>query len=144
MKRALITRLGAYGDMLIITPVIKELKKHGYYVMVHTQQRGVEVLANNPNIDQILYHERNSVPGDKLPDYWTWMKKAIFISSMNKPGISRFSIKMGALRKPSAEKGKGLENSGCRYLSSSPSRTKSLSTIWASGKFSISTRKEII
>jgi len=59
--KCLISRVGAFGDMLIITPVLKRLKELGYEIVVHTGQRGIQILKYNPNVDRIIEH-RDRVP----------------------------------------------------------------------------------
>lgn len=54
MKKALIIRLGAIGDTVIITPLIKLIKQDGYHVTVMTSKTGAGILRHNPNIDKIL------------------------------------------------------------------------------------------
>lgn len=76
MKKALVIRYGAYGDMIIITPVLKRLKEMGYHVILNTNKRGSEVLENNPNIDEYIMHDE-SVHIDKLPEHWEKLKSDI-------------------------------------------------------------------
>jgi ADP-heptose:LPS heptosyltransferase len=76
MKKALVIRYGAYGDMIIITPVLKRLKELGYHVILNTNKRGKEVLENNPNVDEFIEHdEKMSI--DDLPEHWEKIKKEI-------------------------------------------------------------------
>lgn len=70
MKKVLISRFGAYGDSIILTPMIRELKKLGYYVVINTSERGFEVLKNNPNIDEFISYNTNSLSNDELDNYW--------------------------------------------------------------------------
>src|SRR3990167_2385170 len=51
--KILLTRMGAYGDVLIITPVIRRLKQEGHEIHVLTQERGEKMLRHNPNVKQI-------------------------------------------------------------------------------------------
>lgn len=76
MKKALVIRLGAYGDMIIITPVIKKLKELGYYVILNTSKRGKEVFENNPNVDEYIMHEEE-MEIEKLHEHWSKLKKEI-------------------------------------------------------------------
>ena len=76
MKKALIVRYGAFGDCLIITPVIKKLKEEGYYVILNTGKRGQEVFANNPNVDEIIKHDEE-MSKDDLSDHWDKMHEEI-------------------------------------------------------------------
>lgn len=77
MKKALIIRYGAYGDSIIITPVLRRLKELGYYVVVETSCRGVNVLANNTNIDELFEYEDDKVPNHFLADYWKQLEDHI-------------------------------------------------------------------
>jgi ADP-heptose:LPS heptosyltransferase len=76
MNKALIIRLGAIGDHLILTPVIKRLKELGYYVIFNTNKRGKEVYENNPNVDEYIDHDEK-MPVDDLPDHWEKLKEEI-------------------------------------------------------------------
>lgn len=57
-KRALVIRTGAYGDMVIVSPVFRALKKLGYETYVYTGSRGMQVLKNNPHIDHFIEYEK--------------------------------------------------------------------------------------
>lgn len=63
-KKALVIRLGAYGDMLIITPLLRKLKKDNYEVIVLTSERGEEILRKNPNVDKFIL-QKSSMPNAK-------------------------------------------------------------------------------
>lgn len=76
MKKALVIRYGAYGDMLIITPSIKRLKELGYYVILNTGKRGKEVFLNNPNVDEYILHDED-MRVDDLTAHWDKMKEEI-------------------------------------------------------------------
>jgi ADP-heptose:LPS heptosyltransferase len=75
-KSCLIIRLGAYGDMLMITPVVRKLKEEGYYVILNTNKRGKEVFENNPNVDEYIMHDE-SMDAEDLPEHWEKLKKRI-------------------------------------------------------------------
>jgi len=74
VKRACICRLGAIGDMIMVTPLIETLKKDGYHVTVNTSPYSADVLENNPNVDNILIQERNIIPNNELGPYWNHWK----------------------------------------------------------------------
>jgi ADP-heptose:LPS heptosyltransferase len=76
MKKALVIRLGAYGDMIILTPVIKRLKEQGYYVVLNTNKRGKEIFENNPNVDEYILHDE-SMHIDDLPAHWEKLKEEV-------------------------------------------------------------------
>jgi ADP-heptose:LPS heptosyltransferase len=70
----LIFRSGAYGDNLIITPVIRYLHSQGHELTVVTSKRGMEVFKNNPHIETLLQH-REETPVDKLADELERLRK---------------------------------------------------------------------
>jgi len=76
-KTALIIRYGAYGDMVMITPVIKRLKELGYKVILNTSKRGMEILQHDTNIDKMIPYNDESVPIDKLNEHWKKVKEKI-------------------------------------------------------------------
>jgi len=68
-------RLGAYGDMLIITPLLRYLKSQGHEIYLNTSKCGQEMMLHNPHVDKLLFYEANSVPDDQLQAYWEGMSK---------------------------------------------------------------------
>lgn len=76
-KRCLIIRLGAYGDMLIISPVLERLKELGYYIILNTSQRGLDVFKHSPFVDEFIEHKEDSKTLDDLPKHWEELKKKI-------------------------------------------------------------------
>jgi len=74
--KALVIRLGAYGDMIILTPVIRKLKEEGFYVILNTGKRGKEVFENNPNVDEYIEHDEKMAIED-LPKHWEKLKEEI-------------------------------------------------------------------
>jgi ADP-heptose:LPS heptosyltransferase len=75
-KRCLIIRLGAIGDCIIISPVIKRLKELGYYIILNTNQRGMDVYKHDKRVDEFIGHDEK-MPIEKLPDYWDKLKKEV-------------------------------------------------------------------
>jgi heptosyltransferase-2 len=76
-KKALVIRTGAYGDMLIISPLFKALKGKGYHVILHTGQRGIDVLKNNPYIDEIIPYELEGKENPQIEKEWEELEKKI-------------------------------------------------------------------
>lgn len=72
--RILIFRGGAFGDTLIITPIIRYLKSQGHELVVVTSQRGMQVLKNNPHISKLIQHKEDT-PVDKLSENLEWLRK---------------------------------------------------------------------
>ena len=68
--RYFIVRIGgAWGDIIITTPLLRYLKENGHEVYMLTGKPGQELLKNNPNVDKIIYYETNSVPISKLDEF---------------------------------------------------------------------------
>jgi len=76
MKKVLIVRLGAYGDMIIISPVIQQLKEMGYHIILNCGERGKEIYKHDTRIDEMLEHDE-SIPIEKVADHWDVLKKEV-------------------------------------------------------------------
>lgn len=74
--RYLVVRLGAYGDNLIVSPLLSHLKKVGHEVYVLTSEQGQEIFKHNPNIDKLIQHKRDSIPNSELGKYFESVKQA--------------------------------------------------------------------
>lgn len=74
--RYLVIRYGAYGDMIIITPLLKHLKSLGHEVYLHTSERGMELLKNSKYIDKFIPYKSDSVQMEKLDEFWKSLEKA--------------------------------------------------------------------
>jgi len=76
MKRCLIVRYGAYGDCIIISPILKKLKEQGYYIILDTTVRGLDVFKHDPNIDEFIEHDE-TIPVTEIYEFWEKQKKDI-------------------------------------------------------------------
>jgi ADP-heptose:LPS heptosyltransferase len=72
--KILVFRSGAFGDVVIITPVLRHLHAQGHELVVVTSNRGMEVLKNNPHISKLIQHKEDT-PNDKVEDNIQWLKK---------------------------------------------------------------------
>lgn len=62
--RVLISRLGAYGDMLHCSHLPRLFKEEGYtHVAFETNYKGYQLLAHNPFIDKFFLYEPNPTKG---------------------------------------------------------------------------------
>lgn len=75
MKTACVLRWGAYGDMIMITPLLRKLNEDGYRVIVNTTHRGLPILKNNPFVSEIVEYKDNEIPHSKLKEYWDDISK---------------------------------------------------------------------
>lgn len=71
MKKVLVIRLGAIGDLIMITPLLKQLKKDGYHVTVCVKPYAAQILQNNPNVDVLI--EDNPLNDGTLENHWEKM-----------------------------------------------------------------------
>lgn len=65
-KRLLVIRLGALGDMLILTPLFKLLKQDGYHVTLLMKKYAEPCLHNCPYVDEYMWHDE-SIPLKDCP-----------------------------------------------------------------------------
>jgi len=75
MKKACVLRWGAWGDLIMCSPLFKLLKKDGYHVTAHITKRAKDVLKGNPYIDEFIVYVDDTVPFDKLGAYWDDLSK---------------------------------------------------------------------
>lgn len=74
-KSALVIRYGALGDAVMSTPVVRQLKKEGYYVVYNCSDYSAQVLKENPNIDEFLLQAKDVIPNEELDEYWAEIGK---------------------------------------------------------------------
>lgn len=68
MKTVLVIRLGALGDLIIITSLLRQLKIDGYHITVCVKSYAAQVLQNNPNVNVII---KDNPPNDAtLEKHW--------------------------------------------------------------------------
>ena len=73
-KRACICRYGAIGDMIMISPLIRQLHEDGYEVTMNVTPYCADILKNNPYVDNVVLQERDAIPNMDLGPYWAeWM-----------------------------------------------------------------------
>lgn len=69
-KSCLVIRYGAFGDALMASSILPQLKEHGWRVTVHTGARGEQVLRHDPNIDDLVVFDEGQIPNHNLHAYW--------------------------------------------------------------------------
>lgn len=72
--KLLINRLGAFGDVLILTPVLRYLSSQGHELVVNANERGVQVLKNNPHVKVLLEQKTDTVPVEQLPKHLSYLQ----------------------------------------------------------------------
>jgi len=68
--KALLIRYGAFGDTIMLTPLLRKLKEEGYHVTMNMTPRAKAVLNHNPHIDQYIMQKENQIPNEQLGSYW--------------------------------------------------------------------------
>jgi len=72
--KILIFRSAAFGDCLVITPVLRYLKFQGHELYVVTSKRGMEVFKNNPHIHKLIQHDEN-IKVEHLAEHIGWLQR---------------------------------------------------------------------
>src|SRR3989304_6362018 len=73
--KACVVRYGAWGDHLMVTPLLKVMKDDGWHITYNTTERGLDVLKHNPNVDSFLFQKTGQVPEKQLEDYFVGLSK---------------------------------------------------------------------
>jgi hypothetical protein len=69
-KRACIVRYGAIGDMIILSPLVRQLAEDGYQVTLNITPYGAAVWEHNPFVANLVLQERDAIPNSELGPYW--------------------------------------------------------------------------
>lgn len=69
-KTACIARYGALGDMVLLTPLIRQLHRDGYEVTMNITPYAAPLLDNNPHVANIILQERDAIPNQDLGPFW--------------------------------------------------------------------------
>src|SRR3990167_2809647 len=72
--KILIWRTGAFGDMVVVTPLIRHLHIQGHQAFIVCGDRGEQVLRNNPHVFKILPHDQ-TVKNENLGDHIDYLKR---------------------------------------------------------------------
>lgn len=72
-KTVCLSRYGAFGDMIQMSSVLPGLKQQGYQVCINTTPKGMEILRNDPHIDEFFIQEDDQVPNKELDRYWAYL-----------------------------------------------------------------------
>lgn len=75
--KILIWRTGAYGDMIVVTPLIRHLHNQGHKVFFCAGDRGEQVLKNNPHVHQIIKHDEK-VKNEDLGEHIQYLKRKYY------------------------------------------------------------------
>lgn len=73
--RLLVVRIGAFGDVLVTTPLLRYLKSEGHHIYYLGSEQARDVLESNPNVEKFIYHKRNSIKNEELGDYFERIAK---------------------------------------------------------------------
>ncbi len=69
-KRACVCRFGGFGDMLQTALVFPALKKQGYHLTVMTTPKGMDVIREDPHVDDWYLLDKDQVPNGELTAFW--------------------------------------------------------------------------
>lgn len=74
LPKAAVTRFGAFGDVAQAASVCASLKRQGYHVTMFASWPSSEIVAKDPNIDELHVQLQDQVPMQMLGHYWVWLK----------------------------------------------------------------------
>jgi len=74
MKKVIVVRYGALGDLVMITPLLRKLKEDGYHVTLNMHKDPYPIVRRNPYVDEFMFHDE-SIPNEKLHEHWEELKK---------------------------------------------------------------------
>jgi ADP-heptose:LPS heptosyltransferase len=66
----LVIRYGAIGDHIMASSVLPKLKEKGLHVTYNCEQRGQDILREDPHIDAWIVQDTDQVPNQVLGEYW--------------------------------------------------------------------------
>lgn len=69
MKTACVSRYGAYGDCIMVSPVLRLLKQDGYHVTINCRKANKAIFDGNPYFDEYLFHDE-TIPNTQLKEHW--------------------------------------------------------------------------
>ena len=72
--KILLWRTGAFGDVLITTPLIRHLHSQGHQVFYVTNERGEQVLKNNPHVFKLLKNDE-TVKNENLGEHMQYLMR---------------------------------------------------------------------
>lgn len=67
--KILIHRQGAFGDVVITTPLVRYLHEQGHEIYYMANERGMQILKGNPHIAQLIEIKTDSVPANQLAQH---------------------------------------------------------------------------
>lgn len=69
-----VVRYGAIGDMIIASSIFPEIKKQGYKLYVNTTPKGMDIIRNDPYVDEFIIQDDKQIPNHNLYDYWDMLE----------------------------------------------------------------------
>jgi heptosyltransferase III len=58
MKKILVSRTDGIGDLMLTTPLIRELKQARHFVAVLASPYSIDILKNNPDVDEAITYDK--------------------------------------------------------------------------------------
>lgn len=74
-KSVCISRFGGFGDMIMMSNILPQLKREGYHITVNTTPGGQSIIQHDPNVDDWLIVDTDQVPNHQLPLFWEALAK---------------------------------------------------------------------
>lgn len=74
-KTVCVVRYGGFGDQIMASNILPELKRQGYHVTFNTTPKGKSILEHDPHIDAWIVQAEDEVPNEQLGEHWKEMAK---------------------------------------------------------------------
>lgn len=74
-KTCAVIRYGAFGDLLMTSNLLPQLKAEGYHITMYSVPRGFEVVKHDPHIDAVILQDQDQVPNHELGQFWAAIAK---------------------------------------------------------------------
>lgn len=74
-KSVLVVRYGAFGDALLASSILPELKAQGWHITFNAEAASASVIAHDPHIDAWILNDKDQVPNTNLAQYWAGLAK---------------------------------------------------------------------
>lgn len=74
-KTCAIVRYGAFGDLIMASSILPQLKEDGYHITLYSVARGYEAVKHDPHIDKVILQDHEQVPNAALGHFFEHLEE---------------------------------------------------------------------
>ncbi len=74
-KTCAVVRYGAFGDLIMTSSILPQLKAEGYHITLYSSPIGYEVVKHDPHIDRVILQDPDQVPNAALGEFFDAIEK---------------------------------------------------------------------